>query len=155
MLFPTHVVAGYLVGRGLRVPALPAAAGAALPDLVDKPLAMAGVVDIYHTVGHSALVLLAFLPVARSRRAWLAFWVGWASHLLLDVVHMGVNGRPDDAVFLLWPVVVRESSLGLGPIAFFDHYVGTPSFYLEIPVWIAFAYVAWRKVRPPAARSGA
>ena len=145
MLFPTHVIAGYLLGNALRLPAIPAAIGAALPDLIDKPLAMLGVVDIYHSVGHSALVLLALLPVVLLGRAWLAGWLGWASHLALDVVHVIVNGRPEDAVFVLWPVVVRESTLGLGPIEFFFHYLWTPAFFLEIPIWIAFGYVVWRE----------
>ena len=145
MLFPTHVVAGYVLGHGLRLPPVPVAIGAALPDLIDKPLAILGVVGIYHSVGHSALVLLALLPFVRLGRAWLAAWLGWASHLALDVVHMVVNGRPEDAVFLLWPVVVRESSLGLGPIDFFFHYLWTPAFFLEIPIWIAFGYVVWRQ----------
>lgn len=146
MLFPTHVIAGYLLGYAVRLPAIPAAVGAAIPDLIDKPLAMVGVVEIYHSVGHSALVLLALFPVALSNRALLAAWLGWASHLALDVVHVVVNGRPEDAVFLLWPVVVRDSSLGLGPIDFFVHYLWTPAFFLELPIWLAFGYVIWRDV---------
>jgi len=145
MLFPTHVIAGYVLGYGLRLPAIPAALGAALPDLIDKPLAMLGVVGIHHSIGHSALTLLALLPVALLGRGWLAAWIGWASHLVLDVVHVAVNGRPEDAVFVLWPVVVRESSLGLGPLEFFFHYLWTPAFFLELPIWLAFGYVVWQQ----------
>ncbi|SDX89044.1 hypothetical protein [Halopenitus persicus] len=145
MLFPTHVVAGYVVGYGRRLPPVPAAAGAALPDLIDKPLAMGGVVGIYQSVGHSALVLAALLPVVLCGRAWLAAWLGWASHLVLDAVHMAVNARPGDAVVLLWPVVVRESSLGLGPVPFFRHYLRTPGILLDVSIWIAFGYVVRRQ----------
>ena len=145
MLFPTHVIAGYLLGYGLRLPVIPAAVGAALPDMIDKPLAMLGIVETYHSVGHSGLVLLALLPVVLLGRSWLAAWLGWASHLVLDVVHMAVNGRLEDAAFLLWPVVVWEPSVRLGPIDFFFHYLWTPAFFLEIPIWIAFGYVVWRQ----------
>ncbi|WP_096390325.1 metal-dependent hydrolase [Halopenitus persicus] len=145
MLFPTHVLAGYVVGYERRLPPVPAAAGAALPDLIDKPLAILGIIEIYHSVGHSALVLSAALPVVLFGRAWLAVWLGWASHLVLDVAHMVVNARPGDAVFLLWPVVVRESSLGLAPVSFVDHYLWTPGFFLEFPIWIAFGYVVRRQ----------
>lgn len=148
MLFPTHLIAGYVLGYGLRLPPIPAAIGAALPDLIDKPLAMLGLVEIYHSVGHSALVLVALLPITLLSRAWIAVWLGWASHLVLDVIHVVVNGRPEDAVFLLWPVVVRESSLGLGPTEFFFYYLWSHSFFIELPIWIAFGYVVWQEYGP-------
>jgi hypothetical protein len=106
---------------------------------------MRGVVEIYQSVGHSALVLSALLPVVLFGRAWRAAWLGWGSHLVLDAVHMVVNGRPGDAVFLLWPVVVRESSLGLAPLPFFRHYLRTPGILLDLSIWIAFGYVVRRQ----------
>lgn len=160
MLFPTHLVAAYLIGRRWELPTLPIVAGAALPDLIDKPLASVGVVDLYHTVGHSlvalavlgAVVLLAerwFAPRGGARTAighrhWLALWVGWVSHLALDALQMVVNGRPDDVRFLLWPFVHHVPAVQLPPLAFASYYVGTPTFFLEIGIWVAFLAVLWR-----------
>lgn len=160
MLFPTHLVAAYLIGRRWDLPTVPVVAGAALPDLIDKPLAIVGVVDLYHTVGHSlvtlaalgAIALLAGSRIAPRERArvgtgnrrWLAVWVGWASHLALDALQMVVNGRPDDLRFLLWPFVHHVPAVQLPPLAFASYYVGTPSFVLEVGIWVAFLAVLLR-----------
>ncbi len=67
-------------------PALAAVFGAALPDLIDKPIWFVGVVDVGRTIGHSLLfavplVVLAW-AVARSRGRELlgvAFAIGYLS----------------------------------------------------------------------------
>ncbi|MFB6161230.1 MAG: metal-dependent hydrolase [Haloferacaceae archaeon] len=96
------------------------------PDLVDKPLAYAGVLPSGRSLGHSlltvALVLVALVAVARSagvaagdnpHRDWdreflrvgpLAVAVGLVSHLLADAHRALLAGRPDRASFLLWPL---------------------------------------------------
>jgi hypothetical protein len=158
MLFPTHLVAAYLPTRRWDLPPAWTVAGAALPDLVDKPVAMAGVSDLYHSAGHSALVLLAVTLVGLAvrhtsghghthRRVALAVWVGWTSYLLLDAINMPLNGRPGDARFLLWPAVEHAPAVRLPPLAFAAHYVGTPAFYLEVLVWVAFFAVLVRRLR--------
>jgi hypothetical protein len=136
VLFATHLAAAVLLGRRSRLSTAWLVAGAALPDVVDKPLAMAGVVDLYHTVGHSALLALLFLPAATVGRRWLAVAVGWLSHLCLDALHIAVNGRPDDLLFLGWPLVVPATPLGIPPGEFFYYYLWTPSFFLEIGLWL-------------------
>ncbi len=158
MLFPTHLVAAYLPTRRWHLSPAWTVAGAALPDLVDKPVAMAGVYGLYHSAGHSALVLLAVTLVGLAvlhtsghghthRRVALAVWVGWASHLLLDAVHMPLNGRPGDARFLLWPAVEHAPAVRLPPLEFAVHYVGTPAFSLEVLVWVAFLAVIVGRLR--------
>lgn len=150
MLFPTHLLAGYVIGRRWELPALWAVAGAALPDLVDKPLAMAGVSTLYHTVGHSLLALVigaAVVVVARRRGAGRlrdavrengeAVVVGWTSHLVLDAVGMALNGRPGDVRFLAWPVVRHTPEIQLAPVAFLVHYRWTPAFLVEVGLWVA------------------
>ncbi|MFT4880726.1 MAG: hypothetical protein ACI9CA_001210 [Natronomonas sp.] len=147
MLFPTHVIAGYVLGHRLRLPALPAAAGAALPDIVDKPPAMLGLLDLYHSVGHSALVFLPVLVaglVVSPGRAWIAVCVGWVAHLALDATHMLVNGRPADTAFLLWPAVIHYPDIEFGPLEFFAFYIGSPSFFIEMVVWVGAAALVWR-----------
>jgi len=153
MLFVTHLAAAVVVGRLSRLPTIPLLVGAAAPDLVDKPLGAAGVVELYHSVGHSALVFVVLLPLALHSRVGVAVATGWASHLLLDAVHVVLNGRPGHALFLLWPLARSSDPLGLPPAAFVRHYLRTPSFYLEVALWLALlaAFVWGRRRGGPAA----
>jgi len=137
VLFATHLVAAWLLGRQWRLSTRWLVVGAALPDVVDKPLAMVGIVDLYHTVGHSGLVLVLAVPVAMAGRRGRALWIGWLSHLLLDAGHILVNGRPDDALFLGWPLTVPATPLDIPPGEFFLYYLWTPSFFLEAILWLA------------------
>lgn len=141
MLFPTHLAAAYVLGRRWDLPIAPLVVGAALPDLVDKPAAMVGVVDLYQTAGHSLVPLVVGILVVFVRREWTPLWLGWASHLLLDAFHMLLNGRPADVLFLAWPAIEHVPAVNLPPVAFFRHYLGTPSFYAEFVVWGLLVYV--------------
>lgn len=157
MLFPTHLLAAALLGRATTLSSRWLLVGAALPDIVDKPLAMAGVVELYHTIGHSAVLLLVAVPLARYSRAGAAAAVGWGSHLLLDALHVVVNGRPDDVRFVAWPLVVPSDPLGIPPGSFLLHYLWTPSFFLEVGIWLLAGAVLLenrRSGRPLAARKG-
>jgi hypothetical protein len=148
MLFVTHLAAAAVVGRLSRLPTVPLAAGAATPDLIDKPLGAAGVVELYHSIGHSALVFAVLVPLALYSRLGVAVALGWASHLLFDVVHVVLNGRPGHALFLLWPLARSSDPLGLPPVAFVRHYLWTPSFYLEVVLWLALlAVFIWERRR--------
>ena len=144
MLFPTHLVAGYLIGRHWALPLPWVIAGAALPDLIDKPMAIVGLFDLYHTVGHSLLTLVLLGIVATQGRKWFSLWVGWASHLGLDACQMIVNGRPEDVSFLLWPFVRHAPEVQLPPIEFAIYYVGTPAFIAEVGIWIVFVAIVVR-----------
>jgi hypothetical protein len=139
LLFPTHLAAAFVLGERWDLSAPFLVAGAALPDLIDKPAAMMGFAGLYQTAGHSLLVLAAGFVVVFARRAWTPVWLGWASHLVLDAVHMIVNGRPEDLLFLGWPALAHVPAVSLPPLAFARHYVGTPSFFLEFVVWVALA----------------
>jgi len=141
MLFPTHLLAAAVAGRLARLSPWLVVVGTVIPDAVDKPLGSLGVFEVYHSVGHSALLLVVAVPVALSGRRGLALAVGWALHLALDVLHVVVNGRPGDAAFLVWPLVTRTDPLAIPPGDFFWYYLGTPSFYLEVALWLGVA--AW------------
>lgn len=141
MLFPTHLAGAYLVGKRRNLPVYWVVAGAALPDVVDKPLAMGGLFELYHTIGHSLPFLLALSAVILVGDKGVAFWGGWASHLFFDAFHMIVNGRPADVLFLVWPFIRHEPAVQLEPVAFLFYYLGTPSFFVEILIWIAAVYL--------------
>jgi uncharacterized membrane protein len=156
VLFPTHLVIGGLAGKG-RLPLLWTVAGAALPDVVDKPLAMAGVTPLFHSVVHSALFgigLAALLLVVRRSgrpaavRAVSAVTVGWGSHLGADATHLVLNGRPENTVFLLWPLVASWDSIEAGPVPFVVRYLWTPSFCVEIAIWLVAGYLLLRDGLP-------
>ena len=150
MLFPTHLVAAVLLSRGSGASTLSPlwlVVGASLPDVIDKPLATVGLVDVFHSVGHSAFLLVVAVPLARYSATGLAVGLGWASHLCLDALHIVINGRPDDALFLLWPVVLPADPLGLPPVAFARYYLGSPSFYLELVLWFVLGVVLVRTTR--------
>lgn len=160
VLFPTHLLVAVLLGRG-RYPTAWVVFGAALPDLLDKPLAMAGLVQTYHTAAHSALfgaVFAAALLLAWSTErgpgveAVVATLVGWGSHLGADALQITLNGRPENTVFLLWPVVDTWDSIDAGPGVFVLQYVGTTSFYLEVVLWLCGGYLLLRE--RPTGRAG-
>ena len=169
MLFPTHLLVGVGIGwlaarprvrrslrslsaksvdqRGVAATALPTGwlvAGAALPDVVDKPLGMLGVFDVYQSIGHSALLAPLAIALAVSHRRGLAVAIGWGSHLALDAFHVVINGRASDALFLAWPVVSRSDPLAIPPGEFAVYYVGSPSFYIEILLWLGALVVVVR-----------
>ncbi len=147
MLFPTHLVVAALLGRGTRLPLAWLMLGGALPDLVDKPLASAGVVGVYQSVGHSLLFGVVVGALALSTRPGVAVAVGWVSHLVLDAVHLVLNGRPEHVGFLGWPMTTPADPLGLPPVSFALQYVGTPSFFLEIALWLGAAGLVFRWLR--------
>ena len=157
MLFATHLLVAAAIGRlsdRPRVrrylsdpPGLSTAwlvAGGALPDVIDKPLGALGVVDTYHSVGHSALLVPLGVAVAVRHRRGLAAAVGWGSHLALDAFHVVVNGRASDALFLAWPVVPRPDPLAIPPGEFALFYAGSPAFFIEVALWLAAIVVAVR-----------
>jgi len=148
VLFPTHLAIAALLGRRSGLSTAWLLVGAALPDAVDKPLATLGVVDLFHTVGHSGLLVVLAVPVAYYSRSGLVLAVGWSSHLLLDALHIVVNGRPTDTLFLVWPLAVPPTPMALPPLAFARQYLWSPSFFLELGIWAALAAVVVAD-RPP------
>ncbi|MFC6976876.1 metal-dependent hydrolase [Halomicroarcula sp. GCM10025709] len=147
MLFVTHLAAAALLGRWSRLAPLWLVAGAALPDLVDKPLATVGVVDLFHSVGHTALLAPLAVAVAATGLRGTAVAVGWASHLFLDALHIVINGRPGDALFLAWPLVTPPDPLAIPPGDFFFYYLWSPSFFLECLLWIGVVAIVVSEVR--------
>jgi len=120
-----HVAVGYLLvslyrhARYRDAPreavAFAAVFGAALPDLVDKPLSWGlGLFPEGYSVAHSVFVAAAVLALAYGlayRTGHLsvgtatAFAIGWGSHLVGDVLFPAVQGGRLAFARVLWPVV--------------------------------------------------
>lgn len=99
-------------------PAVVAVVAAVLPDLIDKPLAWTfGVFASGYSVAHSVFVglpaILLIAAAARRRGAaasGLALVVGYASHLVGDVVYPALIGNSIALSPLLWPLVETSAS---------------------------------------------
>lgn len=152
MLFPTHILVGYIFGEVTERPSVWVILGTGLPDVIDKPLAIAGVTELFHTAGHSALALVALAVAVRIDPRGVALWIGWASHISMDATQMILNGRPTDTQFLLWPVVKHVPVINLPPVEFFLRYLGTQAFYFEIGLWILAVVIASRDPKIPFGR---
>ncbi|RQG99649.1 metal-dependent hydrolase [Natrarchaeobius oligotrophus] len=128
--------------------------GAALPDLLDKPLWLAGVVDVGRTVGHSLLfavpLVAAVWLLARSRgRAALgvAFAIGYLSHVATDIPWHVLSGDYHELGFLLWPITPMPEYTGtksLGRVAGFE----VTTLWLEAVILVAGVALWWRDGRP-------
>jgi hypothetical protein len=115
--------------------------GAALPDLIDKPLGELGVVGAYHTVGHSVFVGagLGVAGVALRGRWWVPpLVVGWWSHLVCDL-YVAV---PDYLGQYVWPLGGPTPPPGETLAAYAARYVTTHWFGTEL-LLLAVAAVLW------------
>ncbi|QCJ45841.1 metal-dependent hydrolase [Haloprofundus sp. MHR1] len=164
-----HAALGYLLysyGLRLRRTGPPSglaatcalAVGTQFPDLVDKPLSwtfkvLPGGRTLAHTLFVAVPLLLAVAFVARRfdrRRVGDAFVVGYASHLLGDVLWQLGQGNVRVLAFLVWPLIpVDEPEYDYSIVEFF--------LQLELTAGVAFGLVVtvvgllrwWRDGAPP------
>ena len=90
MLFFGHAGPGAFLAKKLKLPLLATAFFALLPDLLDKPLYIAGLTPHARFLGHTLVFLLAaaalvWLLAGRALAASAAIGIG--SHLALDAGH--------------------------------------------------------------------
>ncbi|MCU4971739.1 metal-dependent hydrolase [Halobacteria archaeon AArc-m2/3/4] len=164
MLPPVHLVVGYICyaaytrwsrGEAPRGwPALAAVVGAALPDLLDKPLYAAGVLPVGRAIGHSLLfaipVSVVVWVVARRRDRDLlgvAFAIGLLSHVATDVPWHLLSGDYHELGFLLWPVTHMPEYTGTKPLGTVGGLEVT-TLWLEGIVVVAGVTLWWRDGRP-------
>ncbi|WP_306057667.1 metal-dependent hydrolase [Natronococcus wangiae] len=159
-----HLAVGYLCYAGYArwergeppaaAPAEAAIVGAALPDLLDKPLWLSGVLDVGRTIGHSLLFAIPVIAAvwlvarARDRRALgVAFAVGYLSHLATDVPWHLLSGDLDELGFLLWPLTPMPEYTGTKPLG---TVVGleVTTLWLEAVVLVAGVALWWSDGRP-------
>ncbi len=135
-------------------PALVAIVAAGLADLIDKPLAASGVVDVGRTVGHSLLFVVPLLALVWfvSRRTnreelGLAFVTGYSSHIATDVPWHVLSGDFHELGFLLWPLTDMPPYTGV-------KYLGTvggvevTTLWLEAIILVAGVTLWWHDGRP-------
>lgn len=166
VLPPVHPAVGYLcyaayarLTRGDAPdngPARSAVFGAIAPDLVDKPLWLAGVVDVGRTIGHSLLFTGPVLGVLwlvtwrwNRQRLGTAFAIGYLSHPAADVPWHVLSGEYHELGFLLWPVTHMPQYTGtttLGTVPGLGTEVTT--LWLEAMILIAGVALWWRDGQP-------
>jgi hypothetical protein len=131
------VLAARLCGHRGRA-AAPVLVGAVLPDLLDKPLGVLGVVPSYHTVGHSLLVLVAAAALVGRGDRGRPLLLGWASHLAGDLP-LAVPAYLDHYV---WPVLAPPAP-PTGPVrGYVIGYATSPAAAVELgllglALWLA------------------
>lgn len=112
MMFQTHAVVGYLLGRFTRLSPAWLVVGSVLPDILDRLLAWVGAVDHEHTVGHSVLFVIpaSLLATRLFGRRGAALSLAWAVHLLGDFANVATGEGPRVApTYVLYPLA-HESS---------------------------------------------
>jgi hypothetical protein len=128
-------------------------AGAVVPDLVDKPLVAAGVVDVSHTVGHSVPVLgvaagaTAALPAVRPAAPLVA---GWAAHVAADLV----VAYPRFLVNYAWPLLAPRPTPDDPLVAYWLEYAAGPLGAFEASLVVLAGVLLSRRGLHPAGRPG-
>lgn len=132
-----HLVVGYICYAGYTrlgyretpssKPTIVALFAAVLPDLIDKPLWLAGIVPVGRTIGHSLLFavplvsLVWFVFQKRDRqRLGIAFAIGYGSHIATDIPWHILAGDYEELGFLFWPLTHMPAYTGtksLGTLA--------------------------------------
>jgi hypothetical protein len=172
-----HLAVGYLCYRGWcavrgttpshgRALAVLAVA-TQLPDLVDKPLAWElGFLVSGRSLAHSLLVGLPILLVlwhllADRRHYWVAFTIGYLTHLAGDGIQPLLAGDYQPLAYLGWPLL--ETPYGGVDVGIIE-YLLTPEltasylgqwglFLLAIVVWAVDGFPGLELLRPSARRS--
>lgn len=141
MLYPTHLLFGAIIGKYVSYSIFLVIAGAAIPDLIDKPLPSLGVVSTYQSIAHSIAPSFLIILLGLKFNIAAAIGIGLVSHLFLDALNMVINGRPKHTKFLLWPVASADDPLRKPPKEFFYYYIGSRSSYIEIVIFCVFIYL--------------
>ena len=136
MLYPTHLIATIPIFALSDLSAIPLLIGAAIPDIIDKPLPKLGIVDTYHSLAHSLLFIFLLTGVGLFYEFVLVVAIGVAYHIAIDVVHVFINGRASHWKFVLWPFAFQDDPMRKPPVDFFKYYVGSRSFYVEVVIWV-------------------
>lgn len=133
-----HVYTGWHGRRPIGVPALAVVFGTQFPDLLDKPAAWTfGLLASGRSFAHSlftfgliAILLYVLLGEVR-RREFVAFELGYASHLVGDGLAALVAGEYVELGYLLWPLT--SAPIDNEPATFTEFFVA-----LDVTLWLVF-----------------
>ena len=114
--------------------------GAFLPDLVDKPLGVLGVVPSLHTVGHSVFVVAVAVVAAVASERWRPVVAGWLSHLALDL-SLAVPAYLNQYV---WPLRTPAGGPDEPLAAYVASYATSAAFAVELAIALGAAVLLVR-----------
>jgi hypothetical protein len=143
MLFPTHIVVALPLIAVTDFSLFAVVFGCVVPDLVDKQMPRLNLTQFYHNVLHSGFSSIGIVALAVVYPPLAGLAVGWVTHIVMDCIHVVLNGRSNHLWFLAWPVKFDPDPLQLSSDSFFRHYVGTRSFYSEFVIWSVALYAGY------------
>ena len=148
MLFPTHLIGGYVSSRLFKQPVVLVVLGAALPDIIDKPLGILEVANYYHSVGHSIFTVLLLILVGIKFRQLIPIALGWTIHILQDALHILVNRGLENISFMFYPLLFPDKpEITNGSVNFvsnfLSNYLWSIGFYTEFIFWILALYFVY------------
>jgi hypothetical protein len=141
-----HAAVAFLTARGLSLSRRATGLcllGAALPDLIDKPLVALGVVEVAHTVGHSVLVVGALgvgVAILSLERGW-PLLAGWIGHVAADLV----VAYPRFLRNYAWPVLAPQPTPDDPIVAYWLEYASGPLFGLEVGLAGLAVWLCWHR----------
>lgn len=150
MLFGTHLIGGYIASRVSDMPVGLVVLGAALPDVIDKPLGILEIAPYYHSVGHSVLTVLLLSLAAIRYRSIIPVLLGWSVHIFQDALHIFINRGIEKTTFIFYPFMFPDKpEITDGSISFisnfWSNYLWTTGFYVEFIFWGVALYLLYKQ----------
>jgi len=150
MLFATHLVGGYIASRILKMPVELVVLGAALPDLIDKPLGILEIAPHYHSIGHSVFTIFFLILVAVKIKILIPVIIGFLTHLCQDALHILINRGLEKTTFIFYPLTFpNKPKITDGSVDFianfWSNYLWTTGFYIEFVFWGIALYFLYRQ----------
>lgn len=152
MLFGTHLIGGYIAARVSKMPVALVILGAALPDIIDKPLGILEIAPHYHSIGHSVFTVMILLLVGFKFRDFLPVVIGWSVHIFQDALHIFINRGIEKTTFVFYPAMfpdkpeITDGSVGFIS-NFWSNYFWTTGFYVDFIFWGIGLYLMYSQRR--------
>ena len=140
-MYPPGHVAVAALASGPGRPFLAVVLGALLPDLIDKPLWLLGLVSGTRGVGHAVLTWVVVAAVAWGVQVLRPVAVGGVSHLLADLVDDLLGGVFHTGVVLtgwpLWPMHADQLRVGwtAAPVACSPLWHAAEAVVVAVALW--------------------
>jgi hypothetical protein len=140
MLFGTHLIGGYVSSKLFEQPVALVVLGAALPDIIDKPLGILEIAPHYHSIGHSIFTVVLLVLIGIRIRRLIPMALGWATHIFQDALHILINRGLEETTFMFYPLMFPDKpEITNGSVNFianfWSNYLWTVGFYTEFMFW--------------------